>query len=86
MPRGRARYEDSKIATPLLARSVDGTAEQAQLPGNLLRKNIGAHESKAPEGVLPVSQTSRAKRKLASRSEFPIRPVSESAGGATRSN
>ncbi|MFO6426617.1 hypothetical protein ACLBOM_14285 [Escherichia coli] len=24
---------------------------------------MGAHESKAPEGVLPISQTSRAKRK-----------------------
>ena len=41
-----------------------GTAEQAQLPGKLFTQNIGAHESKAPEGVLPVSQTQQGEAQI----------------------
>ncbi len=64
---GLCWYEDSKLQTPLFVGQFDGTAEQAQLPGKLFTQNIGAHESKAPEGVLPVAQTSRASAKCASR-------------------
>ncbi|MCK7226075.1 DUF2138 family protein, partial [Enterobacter kobei] len=53
---GLCWYADSKLQTPLFVGQFDGTAEQAQLPGKLFTQNIGAHESKAPEGVLPISQ------------------------------
>ncbi len=35
---GLCWYEDSKLQTPLFVGQFDGTAEQAQLPGNCLRK------------------------------------------------
>ena len=83
---GLCWYEDSKLQTPLFVGQFDGTAEQAQLPGKLFTQNIGAHESKAPEGVLPVSQTQQGEAQIWRREvSSPIRPVSESAGGATRS-
>lgn len=54
---GLCWYEDSKLQTPLFVGLYSGSAEQAQLPGKLFSQTIGARESKAPEGVLPVSQT-----------------------------
>ncbi len=53
-----------KIANPLFVGQFDGTAEQAQLPGKLFTQNIGAHESKAPEGVLPISQTQKGEAQI----------------------
>ncbi|MGM3214118.1 DUF2138 family protein, partial [Klebsiella pneumoniae] len=50
--------------TPLFVGQFDGTAEQAQLPGKLFTHNIGAHESKAPEGVLPVNQTQQGEAQI----------------------
>lgn len=35
---GLCWYEDSKLQTPLFVGQFDGSAEQAQLPGNCLRK------------------------------------------------
>ncbi|EPS0308393.1 DUF2138 domain-containing protein [Escherichia coli] len=61
---GLCWYEDSKLQTPLFVGQFDGTAEQAQLPGKLFTQNIGAHESKAPEGVLPVSQTQQGEAQI----------------------
>ncbi len=52
------------MQTPLFVGQFDGTAEQAQLPGKLFTQNIGAHESKAPEGVLPVSQTQQGEGQI----------------------
>ncbi len=61
---GLCWYADSKLQTPLFVGQFDGTAEQAQLPGKLFTQNIGAHESKAPEGVLPVSQTQQGEGQI----------------------
>ena len=61
---GLCWYEDSKLQTPLFVGQFDGTAEQAQLPGKLFTQNIGAHESKAPEGVLPISQTQQGEAQI----------------------
>lgn len=61
---GLCWYEDSKLQTPLFVGQFDGTAEQAQLPWKLFTQNIGAHESKAPEGVLPVSQTQQGEAQI----------------------
>lgn len=61
---GLCWYGDSKLQTPLFVGQFDGTAEQAQLPGKLFTQNIGAHESKAPEGVLPVSQTQQGEAQI----------------------
>ncbi|SQD02972.1 putative membrane protein YfaA [Escherichia coli] len=61
---GLCWYADSKLQTPLFVGQFDGTAEQAQLPGKLFTQNIGAHESKAPEGVLPISQTQQGEAQI----------------------
>ena len=61
---GLCWYEDSKLQTPLFVGQFDGSAEQAQLPGKLFTQNIGAHESKAPEGVLPVNQTQQGEAQI----------------------
>ena len=34
------------------------------MPGKLFTQNIGAHESKAPEGVLPISQTQQGEAQI----------------------
>lgn len=65
----------TQITNPLFAGQFDGSAEQAQLPGKLFTQNIGAHESKAPEGVLPVSQTQQGEAQIWRR-EVSSRPAS----------
>ena len=62
---GLCWYEDSKLQTPgYLSVNLMAPAEQAQLPSKLFTQNIGAHESKAPEGVLPVSQTQQGEAQI----------------------
>ncbi|WP_149451765.1 DUF2138 domain-containing protein [Escherichia albertii] len=75
---GLCWYEDSRLQTPLFVGQFDGAAEQAQLPGKLFTQTIGALESKAPEGVLPVTQTQQGdaqiwRREVSSRyGQYPI--------------
>ncbi len=82
---GLCWYEDSKLQTPLFVGQFDGSAEQAQLPGNCLRKILCARKQSARRCFAGKPDSAGRSANLASRSEFPIRPVSESAGGATRS-
>ncbi len=82
---GLCWYEDSKLQTPLFVGQFDGTAEQAQLPETVYAKYWCARKQSARRCFAGKPDSAGRSANLASRSEFPIRSVSESAGGATRS-
>lgn len=82
---GLCWYADSKLQTPLFVGQFDGTAEQAQLRETVYAKYWCARKQSARRCFADKPDSAGRSANLASRSEFPIRSVSESAGGATRS-
>ncbi len=61
---GLCWYADSKLQTPLFVGQFDGTAEQAQLPGNCLRKILVRTKAKRQKVFLPVSQTQQGEGQI----------------------
>lgn len=54
---GLCWYENSRLLSPLFIGSINASAEQAQLPAVLFENAIGARESNAPQGRMPVKKT-----------------------------
>ncbi len=60
-----------KLQTPLFVGQFDGTAEQAQLPGNCLRKILVRTKAKRQKVFSDKPDSAGRSANLASRSEFP---------------
>ena len=82
---GLCWYEDSKLQTHCLLVSLMALPNRRNCQGKLFTQNIGAHKQSARRCFAGKPDSAGRSANLASRSEFPIRSVSESAGGATRS-
>lgn len=83
---GLCWYEDSKLQTPLFVGQFDGTAEtRRNCRETVYAKYWCARKQSARRCFADKPDSAGRSANLASRSEFPIRSVSESAGGATRS-